>query len=141
MRNRTIAAALAAVALLTHTACDASDDTTPSKTDSAVQESPDPTKDADTTDPDTSARASASEPAPEAESATLPDLVGKDLQAAQDEAQAAGFYVLDDQDASGQNRLQVYDRNWTVCSQEPDAGTHPTDTPVTLFAVKDDESC
>lgn len=71
----------------------------------------------------------------------LPDLVGLDLQAAQDEAQAVGFYALDDQDASGQGRLQVYDRNWTVCSQEPEAGTHPTDTPVTLYAVKDDESC
>ncbi|WP_405638853.1 PASTA domain-containing protein [Streptomyces sp. NBC_00019] len=141
MRTRTIAAALAAAALLTLSACDGSDDTSSSKTDSAVQETKDPTTDADTADADTSARAAESEPAPEAESATLPNLVGKDLQAAQDEAQAAGFYVLDDQDASGQSRLQVYDRNWTVCSQEPDAGTHPTDTPVTLFAVKDDESC
>ncbi|NNN35371.1 PASTA domain-containing protein [Streptomyces sp. S3(2020)] len=77
----------------------------------------------------------------DSETAALPDLVGLDLQAAQDEAQAAGFYALDDQDASGQGRLQVYDRNWTVCSQEPEAGTHPTDTPVTLYAVKDDESC
>ncbi|MEU5322279.1 PASTA domain-containing protein [Streptomyces sp. NPDC021056] len=140
MRTRAIAAALAAAALLTLTACDG-DDTSPSKTDSSVQETKDPTKDADTTDVDSSPRGAESEPASEAESATLPNLVGKDLQAAQDEAQAAGFYVLDDQDASGQGRLQVYDRNWTVCRQEPDAGTHPTDTPVTLFAVKDDESC
>ncbi|KUN39436.1 hypothetical protein AQJ30_09615 [Streptomyces longwoodensis] len=75
------------------------------------------------------------------ETATLPDLVGQDLQAAQDAAQAAGFYVLDDQDASGQGRFQIYDRNWTVCSQDPGPGTHPTDTLVTLYAVKDDETC
>ncbi|WP_308403120.1 PASTA domain-containing protein [Streptomyces sp. Tu102] len=77
----------------------------------------------------------------EPETATLPNLVGQDLQAAQDAAQAAGFYVLDDQDASGQNRLPVFDRNRTVCSQQPAAGTHPTDTAVTLYAVKDDETC
>ncbi|MFJ2241004.1 PASTA domain-containing protein [Streptomyces sp. NPDC087859] len=141
MRTRAIAAAVAAAVLLMLTACDGGDDTSPSKTDSTEQETKDPTTDANPTDADTSPRGAESEPASEAESATLPNLVGRDLQTAQDEAQAAGFYVLDDQDASGQNRLQVYDRNWTVCSQEPEAGRHPTDTPVTLFAVKDDESC
>ncbi|PRH77912.1 hypothetical protein C6N75_18005 [Streptomyces solincola] len=73
--------------------------------------------------------------------ASLPNLVGMDLQAAQDSAQAAGFFILDDQDASGQGRLQVMDRNWTVCSQQPTAGEHPADTKVILYAVKDFESC
>ncbi|MFJ4902917.1 PASTA domain-containing protein [Streptomyces sp. NPDC088727] len=79
--------------------------------------------------------------APEADKAKLPNLVGMDLQAAQDTAQAAGFYLLDDQDASGQGRLQVFDRNWTVCSQDPAPGTRPVAGLVTLFAVKDNESC
>lgn len=126
---RIIAAGLAAAALLALTACESTDDTSSSKPDTTAQDTSGQTKqDTDTTETDT-------------DTATLPDLVGLDLQAAQDEAQAAGFYALDDQDASGQNRLQVLDRNWTVCSQEPEAGTHPTDTPVTLYAVKDDETC
>jgi len=139
MRTRTIAAALAATALLTLTACEGTDSSSPSKPDTTAEETNDQPKDTDATATDTETSDSATDTA--AESATLPNLVGQDLQAAQDEAQAAGFYALDDQDASGQNRLQVLDRNWVVCSQEPDAGTHPTDTPVVLYAVKDDESC
>lgn len=132
MRIRTIAAGLAAAALLTLTACEGTNDTSSSKPDTEATEgeTAEPT-DAPADD------ASAAEP----ETATLPNLVGQDLQAAQDAAQAAGFYVLDDQDASGQSRLQVFDRNWNVCSQKPAAGTHPTDTAVTLYAVKDDETC
>ncbi|WP_240634606.1 MULTISPECIES: hypothetical protein [Streptomyces] len=49
--------------------------------------------------------------------------------------------MLDDQDASGQNRFQVYDRNWIVCRQEPGPGTYSTDTKVVFYAVKDTESC
>ncbi|MGW1718986.1 PASTA domain-containing protein [Streptomyces sp. NPDC002156] len=137
MRTRTIAAALAATALLTLTACESTDTSGSSKPDTTAQETDDQAKDAATSDTETSDSAADAG----SEKATLPDLVGQDLQAAQDEAQAAGFYALDDQDASGQNRLQVLDRNWVVCSQEPAAGTHPTDTPVILYAVKDDEAC
>ncbi|PIB03944.1 MULTISPECIES: PASTA domain-containing protein [Streptomyces] len=131
MRIRTTLGALTAAALLTLTACESTSDSSSNKPDTAAE---------DTTETDAPGSDAGAAEA-EAETATLPDLAGQDLQAAQDEAQAAGFYVLDDQDASGQNRLQVMDRNWTVCSQEPAPGTHPTDTPVTLFAVKDDETC
>ncbi|MEU5324600.1 PASTA domain-containing protein [Streptomyces sp. NPDC021056] len=144
MRTRAIAAALAAAALLMLTACDGSGETSSSTSDSAVRESKDRAKGAGSADTGAAEESDAVNSAADdakSETAALPDLVGLDLQAAQDEAQAAGFYVLDDQDASGQGRLQVYDRNWTVCSQEPEAGTHATDTPVTLYAVKDDESC
>lgn len=75
------------------------------------------------------------------EDGELPGMVGENLQFAQDSAQAAGFYVLDDQDASGLGRFQVMDRNWTVCSQEPGPGTYPVDTKVTFYAVKTGESC
>ncbi|MDX3069346.1 PASTA domain-containing protein [Streptomyces sp. ND04-05B] len=134
MRTRTAIAALAAAALLTLTACEGSN-TSPSKPDTATQDTNDQPK------TDTSAEATDEATDAEPETATLPDLVGQDLQAAQDAAQEAGFYALDDQDASGQGRLQVYDRNWIVCRQDPKPGTHPTDTPVTLYAVKDTESC
>lgn len=143
MNIRTAAAAFAAALLLTLTACEGTDSSSSSKPETASRDTNDKPKtdtSADTeTDQDTSESDAGAEAA--SETAELPDLVGMDLQAAQDEAQGAGFYFLDDQDASGQNRLQVLDRNWVVCSQEPEAGTHPTDTKVTLFAVKDTESC
>jgi hypothetical protein len=139
MRIRITLGALTAAALLTLTACEDTEDTSPTKpgtdTPASSPAKQDPEQ-SDTAETDTGA----SDEAP-AENAELPNLVGMDLQAAQDKAQAAGFYSLDDQDASGQNRLQVLDRNWIVCSQKPAPGTHPTDTLVTLFAVKDTESC
>ncbi|ACZ88504.1 PASTA domain-containing protein [Streptosporangium roseum] len=68
---------------------------------------------------------------------TLPDVVGMNLQQGQDTMQAVGFYHLDDQDSTGQDRLQIYDRNWVITKQEPAAGrTVPTDTPVILYAKK-----
>ncbi|MGI5408004.1 PASTA domain-containing protein [Streptomyces chartreusis] len=145
MRIRTIAAGLAAATLLTLTACEGTSDTSSSKPDTTAEDTSSQTKqDTEATEAETDEPTDAPADdagAAEPETATLPNLVGQDLQAAQDAAQAAGFYVLDDQDASGQNRLQVFDRNWTVCSQKPAAGTHPTDTAVTLYAVKDDEPC
>ncbi|MFJ7072961.1 PASTA domain-containing protein [Streptomyces sp. NPDC098781] len=145
MRIRTIAAGLAAATLLTLTACEGTSDTGSSKPDTTAEDTSSrpkqDTADATEAETDEPTDTPADDADVEAESASLPNLVGQDLQAAQDAAQAAGFYVLDDQDASGQNRLQVFDRNWTVCSQEPEAGTHPTDTAVTLYAVKDDETC
>ena len=53
----------------------------------------------------------------------LPNVVGKDLQLAQDTLQAAGFYNLTSHDSTGLNRLQVLDRNWRVTDQTPAAGT------------------
>ncbi|MEV6250653.1 PASTA domain-containing protein [Streptomyces sp. NPDC051742] len=75
------------------------------------------------------------------EQGKLPNMVGMDLQLAQDTSQAAGFYGLASTDATGAGRLQVIDRNWVVCSQDPAAGQHPTNTTVTFSVVKDDESC
>lgn len=137
MRIRTTITALAAIGTLALAGC-AAEDTDPAPAAPAASQDNAPKQDSTPTE-----EAPAAEPEPEAEpeTAALPDVVGQDLQAAQDTAQAAGFYVLDDQDASGQNRLQVLDRNWTVCSQKPEPGTHPTDTPVTLYAVKDGEAC
>ncbi|MER5568453.1 PASTA domain-containing protein [Streptomyces goshikiensis] len=74
--------------------------------------------------------------------ATLPQLVGKGLQTAQDEAQAAGFFSLKSHDSLGQERLQALDRNWKVCSQTPAGGAKvDTGTTVDFGAVKLEESC
>ncbi len=53
----------------------------------------------------------------------VPDVVGKDLQIAQDTMQAAGLYILTSHDSTGQGRAQVLDRNWKVTDQTPAAGT------------------
>ena len=79
------------------------------------------------------------EPVPPA--LALPDLVGKGLQQAEDEAQAAGFFALTSHDALGQRRDQVQDREWTVCFQDPAAGSAPSSTLVDLGAVRLGEAC
>jgi hypothetical protein len=70
----------------------------------------------------------------------LPNLVGEDHQLAQDTLQAKGLYSLDERDATGQDRLLLWDRNWTVVRTDPPAGTRvsPDDT-ITLYSKKDGE--
>ncbi|MEU0070613.1 PASTA domain-containing protein [Streptomyces sp. NPDC006332] len=75
------------------------------------------------------------------ETVNLPDMTGKGLQSAQDQAQEAGFYSLTSHDALGRDRMQAFDRNWKVCSQTPKAGEHPSDTKVDFATVKLEESC
>jgi hypothetical protein len=53
----------------------------------------------------------------------VPNVVGKDHQLAQDTMQAAGLYNLSEEDATGQGRALIYDRNWTVVEQDPPSGT------------------
>jgi PASTA domain len=72
--------------------------------------------------------------------AVVPDLVGVDHQLAQDTLQAAGFYLIDETDCSGDDRLLLWDRNWVVVEQDPPGGTSAsTDDTITLCSVKDDE--
>src|SRR5450759_918961 len=53
---------------------------------------------------------------------TMPNLVGENLQLAQDKLQALGSYLMDQQDAAGLGRIQVLDTNWRVCTQKPAPG-------------------
>lgn len=71
----------------------------------------------------------------------LPNLVGQQLQAAQDAAQAAGFYLLSSHDATGASRMQVLDRNWKVCSQSPAPGAVDPSETVDFGTVKIEETC
>lgn len=124
MRTRTTAAALAAAVLLTLTACKATDPGSSSSKPSATQD-----KDSKTDD------------SGKAETASLPDMAGKGLQSAQDQAQEQGFYSLTSHDALGRGRMQAFDRNWKVCSQTPKAGEHATDTEIDFATVKLEETC
>lgn len=74
--------------------------------------------------------------------ATLPNMIGKGLQSAQDEAQAAGFPLLKSHDSLGRDRNQVLDRAWKVCTQTPAAGSGvDTATTVDFGTVKLEETC
>ena len=51
--------------------------------------------------------------------------------------QAAGLYNLSEEDATGQGRLLLWDRNWKVVSRDPPAGSHVSkDATVTLRSKK-----
>ena len=70
----------------------------------------------------------------------VPNVVGKDHQLAQDTMQAAGLYMLQEEDATGQGRMLILDRNWTTVRQRPTAGKCVSeDTEIMLYAVKDEE--
>lgn len=97
---------------------------------------------ADTPAPDPEAPSQPPSGGSDSELMTLPDAVGVDLQLAQDTLQAAGFYVLTSHDATGQERLQVSDRNWKVCDQTPPAGSEvSSSTEIDFAVVRVEEGC
>lgn len=92
------------------------------------------------------------EPAPDTPAApraaqewTMPDLVGANLQNAQDQIQAltgGAIFFTDSHDLGGGDRNQVLDANWKVCSQNVGPGAPVTSTAQIDFGVvKLDESC
>lgn len=126
MRIRHTAAALAAAALLTLTACEGAD-TSPTKPDSTAQETSDR--------PKTDASATEAEP----ETSEVPDVVGMNHGEAQSLLRSKGFMV-NEEDASSEGRWILDNSNWKVCRQDPAPGA--TDAlRVAIYSVKLDESC
>jgi len=77
------------------------------------------------------------EPAP---AAVMPDIpCGTDLQLAQNTVQEAGVFFSRSEDATGQDRYQVMDRNWTVVDSHPPAGTPIGEDEAVFYVVKDEE--
>ena len=76
---------------------------------------------------------------------TMPNLVGKDLQGAQDTIQSLtqdAVWLSTSTDLTGQGRAQIVDRNWIVCSSTPAAGAAFTATTTIDFGVvRDTEVC
>jgi hypothetical protein len=68
----------------------------------------------------------------------VPNMVGRNHQEAQDYLQSLGFYGLAEEDATGQGRLLLFDRNWQVVRQSPRAGTmaDPETATITLYSKK-----
>ncbi|MFF0065001.1 hypothetical protein ACFYRC_26290 [Streptomyces sp. NPDC005279] len=76
------------------------------------------------------------------ETAKVANFIGMGLQEAQDAAQADGFFLLKSHDSSGASRLQVFDRNWKVCTQNVAAGKSVSvGTQLDFGSVKLTESC
>jgi beta-lactam-binding protein with PASTA domain len=75
----------------------------------------------------------------------MPNLVGANLQAAQDAIQALTtdfVFFTSSTDATGQGRPQVLDSNWKVCAQNiPPGGTITTTTKIEFATVKLTEQC
>jgi hypothetical protein len=67
---------------------------------------------------------------------SVPNVVGKNHQLAQDTMQAAGLYVLDEEDATGAERMLLWDRNWVVVRQSPAAGTMVSEDQTILLSSK-----
>ena len=69
---------------------------------------------------------------------TMPNLVGTDLQGAQDAIQSltqGEVWLSTSTDLTGKGRAQIVDRNWTVCGSTPVAGTTFTATTAINFGV------
>lgn len=75
----------------------------------------------------------------------MPDLVGSTLQDAQDRMQdltGGAVYFTESHDLSGEDRNQVSDRNWQVCTQSVAAGEMlNADSRVDFGVVKLEETC
>ncbi|MFI6812757.1 PASTA domain-containing protein [Nonomuraea sp. NPDC050328] len=75
--------------------------------------------------------------AAEAPQVVMPNVVGMNLQEAQDFLQEKGFFLIRDRDATGKSRFQMWDRNWVVTRQAPAAGRRSSTAEwVTLWAKK-----
>ncbi len=144
MRALHLAIAVAAVAAIT--ACSPStspDSTTDAPQDVTVEQAEAATPEQPPAQPEATPAAPAGTSAEQPpELFVMPNLVGQNLQLAQDTLQSLGSYVHDQQDASGLGRIQVLDSNWVVCSQNPVAGTQTAlETMVQLASVKIGENC
>ncbi|MGV0740994.1 hypothetical protein [Mycolicibacterium sp. XJ870] len=85
-------------------------------------------------------------PVASAESAwTMPNLIGKDLQGAQDAIQSltgGEVWFSSSTDLTGQGRAQISDRGWQVCTSTPPAGAKFTvSTEIDFGVVRMSEEC
>ncbi|MGM1061694.1 PASTA domain-containing protein [Saccharothrix sp. Mg75] len=137
MKIRLVAlAALAALAAAALTGCSA-----PSPAAQSAAPAPAPASEtapvqATTTPP----AATTAAQAPAAKTCTVPQVVGMVHQTAQDTMQAAGLFMLREEDATGQGRVLVVDRNWTTTAQSVPAGQEvDCSTEILLSAKKTGE--
>lgn len=89
--------------------------------------------------------ATQSKPEPNSKTFVMPNEVGKNLQAAQDHIQRVSdnpFFFTSSKDATSDNRMQLLDRDWQVCSQNVAPGTTADKhTDIVFAVVKTYEEC
>ncbi|RBY84323.1 PASTA domain-containing protein [Blastococcus sp. TF02A-26] len=146
-RTRIVAGAFLVLVAAAGTACSSEDDAPAASTSSTAQE---PAPSTEATPPVASDPAPAPAPAPAPSSAedagvdfVMPDLVGMDLQSAQDLVQTNGVFLSVSHDLLG-SRNQVVDSNWIVCTQNIPAGQQVTgdvEGDIDFGVVKREESC
>ena len=78
-------------------------------------------------------------PSAESTGSTVPGVVGLTLDAAQPRLRAAGFGALSEDLL--QDRAQLADKNWLVCTQDPQVGPAAPGSVVQLGVVKTNEVC
>ena len=67
----------------------------------------------------------------------IPDVVGMNLQSAQDCLQEWGFYSLDDQPVDpSQGRFQIFDRNWVVQRQSKVGPARSSSERIVLYVLR-----
>lgn len=76
---------------------------------------------------------------------TMPNLIGMDLQGAQDAIQSqtrGAVWFSGSTDLTGKGRAQIVDRNWQVCTSTPAPGAaFTTTTTINFGVVRDTEKC
>lgn len=76
---------------------------------------------------------------------SMPNLIGMDLQGAQDAIQSltdGEVWFSSSTDLTGKGRAQISDRNWQVCSSTPPAGAKFTvSTKIDFGVVRVSEDC
>lgn len=76
---------------------------------------------------------------------TMPNLIGMDLQGAQDAIQSltrGEVWFSSSTDLTGRGRAQLSDRNWQVCTSTPTPGARFTvDTDIDFGVVRVSEEC
>lgn len=76
---------------------------------------------------------------------TMPNLIGTDLQGAQDAIQSltrGEVWFSSSTDLTGKGRAQISDRNWQVCSSTPAPGaTFTATTKIDFGVVRVSEKC
>lgn len=66
----------------------------------------------------------------------MPNVICMNLQSAQDLIQTTGVFFSNSEDATGQGRMQIFDRNWIVIAQRPEPGTPFGEGDAVLSVVK-----
>jgi hypothetical protein len=122
MQKRKAALACAALSMFALAGCGGGSSPTPTVTESRTVTE---TVATPATTPSVGAPSPSAAPGVEAQSWTMPNLVGRNLQDAQDEIQAlsgGAVFFSGSTDLTGQGRNQIMDANWQVCTSTPAPG-------------------